>query len=525
MGGKGTYYITTPVYYPNAQLHIGHAYTTIAGDVLARFKRAQGYDVFYLTGTDEHGQKIAKQAATVGEDPQIFVDEMVRGIQSTWEMLDIQYDDFIRTTQERHRNVVQEVFAYLKEKGDIYLGVYEGRYCIYCESFFPDRSGLEGRCPDCHRPGELIREPSYFFRLKRYEDRLRDYYRENPDFLQPRSRRNEVVANFLNPGLTDISISRIALSWGVPVPDDPKHVVYVWLDALFNYLSVLGYRVGGSREAGRMRYWPADVQLVGKDIARFHGVYWPIFLMALDFPLPRRVFAHGFFEVAGEKMSKSKGNVVRPRALVRRYGCDSLRYYLLREVPFGDDGVFSPQRFLMRINTDLVNDFSNLCHRTITMVDRYCEGCSPDAPEQTEGPLRREADRVTKAVEVSLDSLQFSVALVSIWDLIKAANRFIEVQQPWNQVKTGGRDLVAGTLWFLLAVLRRLSLLIQPFLPGTARKIRQRLGLTEVASWEESDQFVAPPVGTKLLCVEPLFLRLSLQEESEYLVQNLSQDG
>ena len=373
---KNTFYLTTPIYYPSGNLHIGHAYTTVAGDAMARYKRMRGFDVMYLTGTDEHGQKIQEKAEEKGVTPKQYVDEMVAGIKDLWSKLDISYDDFIRTTDERHTVVVAKIFEQLLAQGDIYLGEYEGWYCTPCESYFTElQLTEEGNCPDCGRPVQKVKEESYFFKVSKYADRLLQYYEENPGFIQPESRKNEMINNFIKPGLEDLAVSRTTFDWGIKIPSNPKHVIYVWVDALTNYITALGY--GSEDESKYQKYWPADVHLVGKEIVRFHTIYWPIMLMALDLPLPKKVFAHGWLLMKDGKMSKSKGNVVDPVTLIDRYGLDSLRYYLLREVPFGSDGVFTPESFVERLNFDLANDLGNLLNRTVAMINKYFDGVIP----------------------------------------------------------------------------------------------------------------------------------------------------
>ncbi|MBA4601235.1 methionine--tRNA ligase [Thermoactinomyces mirandus] len=520
---KKTFYITTPIYYPNSNLHIGHAYTTVAGDAMARYKRLRGYDVMYLTGTDEHGQKIQKSANVAGKDPQTFVDEIVEGIQKLWKKLDISYDDFIRTTQPRHTKIVQKIFQKLLDQGDIYLGEYEGWYCVDCESFFTDRQAKDGKCPDCGRPIQKIKEKSYFFRMSKYADRLLAYYNENPDFIQPESRKNEMIQNFIKPGLEDLSISRTTFDWGIPVPSDPEHVVYVWLDALTNYITAIGYMADDTEQEARFdKYWPADVHLVGKDIVRFHTIYWPIFLMSLDLPLPKKVFGHGFFQVMGEKMSKSKGNVIDPVPLIDRFGLDSVRYYLLREVPFGTDGVFTPDAFVERVNADLANDLGNLLHRTLTMVEKYFHGVVPERVEDATKYDQRLIEKINETirnVESSMEELQFSTALTAIWELVRFGNRYIEAIQPWNLAKDEGKRHILGSmLYHLLEELRIISILIQPFLTQVPVKMQAQLGIEDdplLTSWNSLEMFGALRPGTRTKKGQPIFPRLDVKKEVE----------
>ncbi|SMO81426.1 methionine--tRNA ligase [Melghirimyces algeriensis] len=519
---KPSFYITTPIYYPNDKLHIGHAYTTVAGDAMARFKRLQGYNVMYLTGTDEHGQKIERRAKEEGTEPQPFVDGVVQGIQELWKKLDISYDDFIRTTQDRHKKVAQKLFQRLLDQGDIYLDEYEGWYCTPCETFWTERQLSEGNCPDCARSVEKVREESYFFRLGKYADRLLKVYEENPDFIQPESRKNEMIENFIKPGLEDLAVSRTTFDWGIPVPGNPKHVMYVWIDALTNYISALGY--GTEDDSKYQTYWPADVHLVGKDIVRFHTVIWPIILMALDLPLPKKVFGHGFFQVKGGKMSKSKGNVVDPVPLIERYGLDVLRYYLLREVPFGYDGVFTPEGFIERANADLANDLGNLLHRTLTMVKKYAEGVVPERLDQTieaDEKLKQLAHSTVQKVEKAMDQLQFSVALGSIWELVRGTNRYLEETMPWELAKNPDqKDRLGSVLYHVVESLRMVSILIQPFLVETPARMWKCLGLSEgeATSWDSLYHFGSYPAGTSIQKGKPLFPRLDVEEEAKAIV-------
>ncbi|OEG00325.1 methionine--tRNA ligase [Vulcanibacillus modesticaldus] len=518
---KKTYYITTPIYYPSDKLHIGNAYTTIAADTMARYKRLRGYDVFYLTGTDEHGQKLQKRAAEEGLEPIDFIDPIIDWIKDLWQKLDISYDDFIRTTEERHEKVVKKIFKRLQENGDIYLGEYEGYYCVPCEAFWTERQAdsEEGYvCPDCGRSVDKVKEKSYFFRMSKYQDRLLKYIEENPEFIQPESRKNEMINNFLKPGLEDLSISRSTFDWGIKIPDDPKHVIYVWIDALTNYITALGYLSDDPKERERFEhFWPADVHLIGKDILRFHTIYWPIILMALDLPLPKQVFGHGWLLMPDGKMSKSKGNAIDPKFLIDRYGSDSVRYFLLREIAFGSDGVFTPEAFIQRLNVDLANDLGNLVSRTVAMVEKYFEGVlpTPKAVTELDQELKQFAHDTAIKVEETLDKMLFSQALTHIWQLIGRTNKYIDETMPWVLAKNESqKDRLGTVLYHLVESIRVISILIQPFMTKAPQKIWEQLGINnDQISWDQAKDWNIISPGTKVDKKEAIFPRLDIQEE------------
>lgn len=514
------YYITTPIYYPSGKWHIGTCYTTIICDALARFKRMQGADVFYLTGTDEHGQKIQKVAEAAGVPVKEYIDKVVAELKDLWKLLDINYDKFIRTTDDYHEKAVQKIFQKLYDQGDIYKSSYEGWYCTPCESYWTKTQLVDGKCPDCGREVELMKEESYFFKMSKYQDRLIRLIEQNPEFLQPESRQNEMLNNFLKPGVQDLCVSRTSFDWGIKVPFDPKHVVYVWLDALTNYITALGY--GSEDQTLFDRYWPADLHMMGKEIVRFHSVIWPAILMALDLPLPKKVYGHGWLMFGTDKMSKSKGNVVDPFILSERYGVDALRYYMLREVSFGQDGSYTNETFLKRINSDLANDLGNLVSRVTAMCAQYFGGMIPAPKERTkeDEDLIAVCENVYPKVCAQMDALHIPEALDEIWNVIRRANKYIDETAPWTLAKSeDGKERLSSVIYNLCESIRFIAVMLQPYLTHAPEKIFEKLGVTDenLKTFDSLTKFGGIPVGEKAVKGEPLFARLDITKELAYL--------
>lgn len=529
---KNTYYITTPIYYPSGRLHIGNAYTTIACDVMARYKRMRGFDVFYLTGSDEHGQKIQTKAQELGVTPKAYTDKIVADMKELWDKLEITHDKFIRTTDEEHKEVVQKIFEKLLDQGDIYLGEYEGWYSIQDEEFFTetqldevfrDENGkmIGGIAPSGHEV-QLVKEESYFFKMSKYADRLLQYYHDNPEFIQPDSRRNEMINNFIKPGLEDLAVSRTTFDWGVPVKSDPKHVIYVWIDALTNYISALGYLTDD--DSLFKKYWPADMHMIGKEIVRFHSIYWPIMLMALDLPLPKKILGHGWLVMKDGKMSKSKGNAIYPDDIIERYGLDALRYYLLREVSFGSDGVFTPEAFVDRTNFDLANDLGNLVNRTISMINKYFDGVLPSysgALNALDTSLETAVSEEVQKYEQAMDNAQFNRALQSVWTIVSRSNKYIDETTPWALAKDDEKKSELGnTMVHLAENIRIIAVLLKPFLPHGPKEIFRQLNITEksLQSYDSVLEYGQVQVDGRVVeKPQPIYPRLDTKEEVQHI--------
>ena len=524
---KEKYYITTAIAYTSRKPHIGNSYEIVLTDAIARYKRMQGYDVFFQTGTDEHGQKVELKAEEKGVTPKKFVDDVAGEIKRIWDLMNTSYDRFIRTTDEDHEKQVQKIFKKLYEQGDIYKGEYEGWYCVPCETYFTETQLVDGKCPDCGREVKKMKEEAYFFNMKKYQKRLEEFYEQNPDFIKPESRKNELFNNFIKPGLEDLCVTRTTFDWGIKVPKDPKHVVYVWLDALTNYITALGYM--SDDDTLFKKYWPADLQIVGKDIIRFHGIYWPIFLMALGLPTPKKLYAHGFLMMKDGKMSKSKGNVVYPEMLVERYGLDATRYFLLKEFLYGQDAIFTPEDFVNKYNFDLCNDLGNLLNRTIGMVNKYFGGNVPNYKgriNDVDADLEEiVASKITE-YENNMEDLHFSNAIESIWGIISRANKYIDETAPWTLAKQEETEKLESVMSHLVETLRIVAILIKPAMTETSNKILSQLGINEEASkeYDTIKEFGKTTSDLKVIEKgEPIFLRLDANEEIEYIKNKMKE--
>ena len=513
------YYITTAISYTSGKPHIGNTYEVVLADAIARYKRSKGYDVYFQTGTDEHGLKIETKAKEAGVKPQEFVDSIATEIKRIWDLMDTSYDNFVRTTDKHHEEVVQKIFNKLYEQGDIYKGEYEGWYCKPCESYFTETQLVDGKCPDCGRDVIKMKEEAYFFNMKKYADRLLKYYEEHPDFIVPEYRKQEMINNFIKPGLEDLCVTRTSFDWGIKVTSDPKHVIYVWLDALTNYITALGY--SSSDDSLFKKYWPADVHLVGKDIARFHLIYWPIFLMALDLPLPKQIFVHNWFVMKDGKMSKSKGNVIYPEQLIDRYGLDATKYFLLREMPVSQDGMFSPESFVERYNYELCNDLSNLLNRTVSMVNKYFDGNVPEyvgTPNEVDSDLEKCSEDVINKFTKLVDGFEIANSIQEIWNFVSRTNKYIDETSPWILAKNEeDKEKLQSCMYHLVANLREIAILINPFMTETSENILRQLGFSNQITWYSLKEYKDLKNIKVIEKGEPMFMRLNAEEEIQYI--------
>ncbi len=521
---KEKYYITTAIAYTSRKPHIGNTYEIVLTDAIARFKRYMGYDVFFCTGTDEHGQKIQQLAEAAGISPKEYVDGVAGEIKEIWDLMNTSYDKFIRTTDDYHEETVQKIFKKFLENGDIYLGAYEGWYCTPCESFWTDTQLVDGKCPDCGREVHKQNEEAYFFKMSKYADKLMEYIEEHPDFIQPESRKKEMVNNFLKPGLQDLCVSRTSFDWGIQVPDNDKHVIYVWLDALTNYITALGYKCD-SKEENYEKYWPADVHIIGKDILRFHTIYWPIFLMALGEPLPKQIFGHPWLLNGQDKMSKSIGNVIYADDLVRNFGVDAVRYYLLHEMPFAQDGTITFENLISRFNSDLANTLGNLVNRTVSMINKYFDGVIPEVTVTTDfdEDLKNTCLECAKETAVCMDKLKVADAMDCIWKIVNRSNKYIDETMPWVLAKSDeGRETLKTVMYNLVEAIRFIASLISSFMPDTSESIAKQTGATEL-SWESMSEFGKTQAGTKVGEPTPMFVRLDPEKKLAELEEELGQ--
>lgn len=517
---KNTFYVTTPIYYPSGRFHIGTAYCTTLVDCLKRYKKLRGYDCYMLTGTDEHGQKIQIKAEESGQTPKEYVDEMARKAKKLWKTMDIEYDDYIQTTEERHEKIVQKIFDKFMEQGDIYKGEYEGLYCVPCETFFTQTQLVDGKCPDCQREVVPMKEEAYFFNMKKYTDKLLKYYEEHPDFVKPNYVKTEMINNFIKPGLEDLCVTRTSFDWGIKVLKDPKHVIYVWLDALTNYITALGYM--SEDETLFNKFWPADIHVVGKDIARFHLIYWPIFLIALDLPLPKTILVHNWFMMKDGKMSKSKGNVIYPETLIERYGLDATKYFLLRELPLGQDGIFSPESFVERYNFDLCNDLSNLLNRTVSMINKYFDGKVPEYNgklNEVDEEIENISEEYISKFEELMENLEIANALQEIWKLVSRTNKYIDETMPWNLAKEEDTEKLKSSMYHLIENLRKIAILIKPFMNETSDNILNQIGIKDenLKTWDSLKKYEDLKNIKVIEKGEPIFMRLNTEEEVEFI--------